>query len=80
LRLRRYLKANVRLSGKMLAWKRLEENRERRYDKTPIESLRQGRKEELWQMWCGFIDLSLEQVYGYPADAASGANWTAEEL
>jgi len=27
----------------------------------PIELLRQGRKEELWQMCCGFIDLSLEQ-------------------
>jgi len=27
-----------------------------------IELLRQGRKEELWQMCCGFIDLSLEQV------------------
>ena len=28
----------------------------------PIELLRQGRKEELWQMCCGFIDLSLEQI------------------
>ena len=28
----------------------------------PIDLLRQGRKEELWQMCCGFIDLSLEQV------------------
>jgi hypothetical protein len=28
----------------------------------PIELLRQGRKEELWQMCCGFTDLSLEQV------------------
>jgi len=27
----------------------------------PIELLRQGRKRELWQMCCGFIDLSLEQ-------------------
>jgi hypothetical protein len=27
----------------------------------PIELLREGRKEELWQMCCGFIDLSLEQ-------------------
>jgi len=27
----------------------------------PIELLRQGRKEELWHMCCGFIDLSLEQ-------------------
>ena len=27
----------------------------------PIELLQQGRKEELWQMCCGFIDLSLEQ-------------------
>jgi hypothetical protein len=27
----------------------------------PIELLRQGRKEELWQMCCGFLDLSLEQ-------------------
>jgi hypothetical protein len=27
----------------------------------PIELLRQGRKEELWQMCCGFINLSLEQ-------------------
>ena len=27
----------------------------------PIELLRQGRKEELWQTCCGFIDLSLEQ-------------------
>ncbi len=26
-----------------------------------IDLLRQGRKEELWQMCCGFIDLSLEQ-------------------
>jgi len=25
------------------------------------ELLRQGRKEELWQMCCGYIDLSLEQ-------------------
>ena len=28
---------------------------------TPIDLLRQGKKEELWQMCCGFIDLSLEQ-------------------
>jgi len=28
----------------------------------PIELLRQGRKEELWQLCCGFIDLSLEQI------------------
>jgi len=28
----------------------------------PIELLRQGRKEELWKMCCGFIDLSLEQL------------------
>jgi len=28
---------------------------------TPLDLLRQGRKEELWQMCCGFIDLSLEQ-------------------
>ncbi len=27
----------------------------------PIDLLRQGRKQELWQMCCGFIDLSLEQ-------------------
>ena len=27
----------------------------------PIDLLRQGRKEELWQMCCGFIDLSMEQ-------------------
>jgi len=27
----------------------------------PIDLLRQGRREELWQMCCGFIDLSLEQ-------------------
>jgi hypothetical protein len=27
----------------------------------PIDLLRQGRKEELWQMCCGFIDLSLDQ-------------------
>jgi len=27
----------------------------------PIDLLRQGRKEELWQMCCGFIELSLEQ-------------------
>jgi len=27
----------------------------------PIDLLRQGRKEELWQMCCGFLDLSLEQ-------------------
>jgi len=27
----------------------------------PIELLRQGRKEELWQMCCGFLALSLEQ-------------------
>ena len=26
-----------------------------------LELLRQGRREELWQMCCGFIDLSLEQ-------------------
>jgi hypothetical protein len=30
----------------------------------PIELLRQGRKQELWQMCCGFIDLSLEQFMG----------------
>ena len=28
---------------------------------TPFDLLRQGRKEELWQMCCGFIDLNLEQ-------------------
>jgi hypothetical protein len=27
----------------------------------PIDLLRQGRREELWQMCCGFLDLSLEQ-------------------
>jgi len=27
----------------------------------PIELLKQGRKEELWQMCCGFIDFTLEQ-------------------
>jgi hypothetical protein len=27
----------------------------------PIDLLREGRKKELWQMCCGFIDLSLEQ-------------------
>jgi hypothetical protein len=27
----------------------------------PIDLLREGRKQELWQMCCGFIDLSLEQ-------------------
>jgi hypothetical protein len=27
----------------------------------PIDLLRQGKKEELWQMCCGFIDLSLEE-------------------
>jgi hypothetical protein len=27
----------------------------------PIDLLRQGRKEELWQMCCGFLDLSLDQ-------------------
>jgi len=27
----------------------------------PIDLMRQGRKEELWQMCCGFLDLSLEQ-------------------
>ena len=27
----------------------------------PIDLLRQGKKEELWQMCCGFIDLSMEQ-------------------
>jgi hypothetical protein len=27
----------------------------------PIDLLREGKKEELWQMCCGFIDLSLEQ-------------------
>jgi hypothetical protein len=27
----------------------------------PIDLLRQGRKKELWQMCCGFIDLSMEQ-------------------
>ncbi len=27
----------------------------------PIDLLRQGRKEELWQMCCGFIALSLEE-------------------
>lgn len=30
----------------------------------PIDLLRQGRKRELWQMCCGFIDLSLEQFMG----------------
>jgi hypothetical protein len=28
---------------------------------SPLELLRQGRKEELWQMCCGFLNLSLEQ-------------------
>jgi hypothetical protein len=28
---------------------------------SPLELLREGRKEELWQMCCGFLDLSLEQ-------------------
>jgi len=27
----------------------------------PLDLLREGRKEELWQMCCGFLDLSLEQ-------------------
>jgi hypothetical protein len=27
----------------------------------PIDLLRQGRKEELWQMCCGFLDLSLDE-------------------
>lgn len=27
----------------------------------PIELLREGRKDELWQMCCGFMDLNLEQ-------------------
>ncbi|MHA2315076.1 MAG: GH3 family domain-containing protein [Candidatus Hermodarchaeia archaeon] len=27
----------------------------------PIDLLRQGKKDELWQMCCGFIDLSMEQ-------------------
>jgi hypothetical protein len=27
----------------------------------PIDLLRQGRRDELWQMCCGFIDLSIEQ-------------------
>ena len=27
----------------------------------PLDLLREGRKDELWQMCCGFIDLSLEQ-------------------
>ena len=27
----------------------------------PLDLLHEGRKEELWQMCCGFIDLSLEQ-------------------
>ena len=30
----------------------------------PINLLRQGKKRELWQMCCGFIDLSLEQFMG----------------
>ena len=30
----------------------------------PIELLRQGRKRELWEMCCGFIDLRLEQFMG----------------
>ncbi|MDH4299856.1 MAG: GH3 auxin-responsive promoter family protein [Dehalococcoidia bacterium] len=30
----------------------------------PIDLLRQGRRRELWQMCCGFIDLSLEQFMG----------------
>jgi hypothetical protein len=29
--------------------------------KRPVELLREGRKEELWQMCCGFLNLSLEQ-------------------
>jgi hypothetical protein len=28
---------------------------------SPLELLRQGQKEELWQMCCGFLNLSLEQ-------------------
>ena len=27
----------------------------------PIELLQEGRKDEMWQMCCGFLDLSLEQ-------------------
>ena len=27
----------------------------------PLDLLREGRNDELWQMCCGFIDLSLEQ-------------------
>ena len=30
----------------------------------PLELLQQGRKEELWQMCCGFLKLSLEQFMG----------------
>ncbi|MFW6116695.1 MAG: GH3 family domain-containing protein [bacterium] len=30
----------------------------------PIELLRQGRKDDLWQMCCGFLDLSLDQFMG----------------
>ena len=26
-----------------------------------VELLRQGRTEELWQICCGFVDLSMEQ-------------------
>ena len=28
---------------------------------SPLELLRQGQKEELWQMCCGFLNLSLQQ-------------------
>ena len=27
----------------------------------PIDLMREGRRDELWQMCCGFLDLSLEQ-------------------
>jgi len=30
----------------------------------PVELLRQGRKEELWQKCCGFIDLRIDQFMG----------------
>ena len=38
-----------------------------------VELLKQGRKKELWQMCCGFIDLKIEQFMGIQNLAGAGA-------
>jgi len=43
----------------------------------PIDLLRQGRKEELWQMCCGFIHLSREQFMAIQKELRIGPEGNA---